>query len=88
MQALTLRPADGDSLTTPIDVPQGSLLTLFWGRDWWEPGPCSLRLPFVIHPAVGLVLTSPPSERCELGPLCRIRPRIVEEAPHWEEMKE
>lgn len=72
----------------PIDVPPRSLLTVFWGHDWWQPGPCSLRFPIFIHSADGTSPISPGPEDWEYGPLCRITPRIVTEAPDWEEVKE
>jgi hypothetical protein len=81
---LPLEPARSAGLL-PIEVEPGSLLTLFWGEDWWEVRRCSASCPvFVINPRDIVERPSPPDR--EALPLCTIEPRIVEEVPCWSEI--
>lgn len=72
----------------PIDVPPGSMLTVFGGDDCWEPGPCGQRCPVLIHASDNLVARPIPSDLEYPIGLCEITPRIVDETPDWTELQD
>lgn len=72
----------------PIEVEPGSLLTLFWGEDWWEEGRCTLPRPVFVVSANELVEKPLPMVDHRVLPLCSVKPHIVDEVPCWSEMTE
>jgi hypothetical protein len=77
-----------DAGLLPIEVPARSMVTVFGGGCYWEPGPCMPRCPVFVHPIDGLTGRPIPDDLDHAIKLCEITPRIVAEAPDWTELQE
>jgi hypothetical protein len=68
--------------------PPGSLLTIFWGHDWWTANSAGATGPVLVVSGADLAeREAPPGEQL-LIPQCALDPEWVDEVPDWQELRE
>ena len=70
----------------PIDVPSGSMLTIFWHDEWWELGASSAPAIF-IHSTENLVRHEAPAV-VRTDPLFQLTSDVRLQPPSWSEIEE
>lgn len=86
LQFLAQLPLDPlQSMPDSPQFPAGSLLTIFWGDDWWSVMPATGPGPIFVVSADGVEERPAPAEDLVIAQ-SRLTPSFLEETPDWSEM--